>query len=102
MKFLLGMIILPSVIYLLGSATSSSKPFTPQSFGGKPSFHPHVEETDEGYGLHLVDEQLDLGQGGDSWGIGKFGLGKVIGKKRPLILITGGAGQMGKLMAIRR
>lgn len=107
MKFILGMILLPSMLYLLGSATAPSPPFDfdepypaiSSNKGGKPSFHPHAEETEGGYGLHLVEEELDIGYGSSRWGLGglgRLGLDKLTGKQKPLILVTGGAGQLGE------
>lgn len=103
LKFILGLILAPAAIYLLGHATSTSfeTPITLQSparsHGEKPNFHPYLEETEDGYGLHMIDEQLDFGHTSDRWSLDKIGLGRLTGKKRPSILITGGAGQLGRL-----
>lgn len=94
-RFILGLILAPAAIYLLGHATSSvSTSSTRHGPGPKPSFHPFIQEGEDGYGLRLIGEELDLGHTSDRWGLGKLGLG---GNARPSILITGGAGQLGTL-----
>lgn len=93
LRLLLSLIFITTTVLILHQTPQPRNLINKATGRYKPTFKPAVfDDDDGGYGLKLVDEEFE--ENGNGWGLGGIVDGWT--KKKPSLLITGGAGQLGE------